>query len=258
MPELIEVESYRRALYLTVGRRIDAASTPDLSFVRGVDPVELVATLTGAVVESTSRRGKLAMAHLDNGTVLGLRFGMTGRLVVDDVAPIEQLEYSSGRDDPSWDRFALRFAGGGTLRINDPRRFGNVELDPDLTRLGPDATTISVAELREAMRSDRSLKAVLLDQSRIAGLGNLLVDEILWRVGLDPARSARSLPDETLAELRRVMRRTIAQLTRRGGSHLGDLADERHVDGRCPRDGAQLLRRTLAGRTTLSCPEHQR
>ncbi len=259
MPELIEVELYRQALDATVGRRISAVLTPDPTYARNnLGGDEVRAALVGTTIESTARIGKLAVAALDSGHHLGLRFGMTGRLVVDDVAVIDELEYSSGRDDPAWDRFVLRFADGGVARINDPRRFGSVELDPDLSRLGPDATLISAAALAAALQSDRSVKAVLLDQSRIAGLGNLLVDESLWRAGIDPARSARSLDDEAVKHLRRVIRRTVAQLTRRGGSHRGDLQDERHQGGICPADGASLTRRTVAGRTTISCPAHQR
>lgn len=259
MPELIEVELYRRALDLTIGRPIVSVDTPDPAYARNnVGTDEVRSALVGTTIESTTRRGKLAVAALDSGRRLGLRFGMTGRLVVDDVAVIDTLEYSSGRDDPAWDRFALHFADGGVARVNDPRRLGSVELDPDLGRLGPDATDISAVELAVALRSDRSVKAVLLDQSRIAGLGNLLVDETLWRAGIDPARSARSLDLDAVAHLRRVMRRTVAQLTRRGGSHRGDLQDQRHQGGYCPADGAPLVRRTVAGRTTLSCPEHQR
>lgn len=258
MPELIEVELYRRALDATIGRQIVDVETPDPTYGRnGVTGDEIRAELVGTAIETTSRVGKLALAHLDSGRVLGLRFGMTGRLVVDDVAVIDALEYSSSRDDPAWDRFVLRLADGGAARVNDPRRFGSVELDPDLTRLGPDATLITAAGLTAAFTSDRAVKSVLLDQSRIAGLGNLLVDETLWRAGIDPVRSARSLDDTTVAHLRRVMRRTIAQLTRRGGSHRGDLQDERHEGGVCPADGATLLRRTVGGRTTLSCPHHQ-
>lgn len=259
MPELIEVELYRRALDATVGRRIAAVLTPDPTYARNnLGGDEIRAALLGTTIEATSRVGKLAVADLDSGHALGLRFGMTGRLIVDGAAPIEALEYSSNRDEPSWDRFALRFDDGGSLRMNDPRRFGSVELDPDVTRLGPDAALITSPELRTALQSDRAVKAVLLDQTRIAGLGNLLVDETLWRAGIDPARSARSLDAETAAHLRRVVRRTITLLTRRGGSHLGDLQEERHQGGRCPRDGAELLRRTVGGRTTISCPVHQR
>ena len=77
--------------------------------------------------------------------------------------------------------------------MNDPRRFGSVEIDPAVDRLGPDATTITTTELAAALASARAVKAVLLDQTRIAGLGNLLVDETLWRAGIDPARIARTL-----------------------------------------------------------------
>jgi len=258
VPELLEVETYRRALDAVVGRRIDAVAVLDPSYVRGGRTDELAAAVTGSTIESTARIGKLAIARLDSGHDLGLRFGMTGRLVVDGVAPIAELEYSSGRDEPAWDRFALRLADGGSVRMNDPRRFGSVELDPDVTRLGPDATVIGLDGMVSAMASDRAVKAVLLDQARIAGLGNLLADETLWRAGIDPNRTARSLGTDEVAHLRRVMRRTVAALGRRGGSHMGDLQVHRVQGGRCPADGAELLRRTIGGRTTISCPTHQR
>ena len=129
--------------------------------------------------------------------VLGLRFGMTGRLLVDDDAAIAQLEYSSDRNDPAWDRFALHFDDGGRMVMRDPRRLGGVELDPDESRLGVDAWTITAPELSDRLAGSRTaLKARLMDQGRIAGLGNLLTDEILWRVGLAPVRQAGSLTDD--------------------------------------------------------------
>ena len=80
-------------------------------------------TVAGATIEGTGRRGKLlTVDHGPERPVLGLRFGMTGRLVLDGEAPIAQLEYASGRDDPAWDRFALRFSDGARLRLSDPRR----------------------------------------------------------------------------------------------------------------------------------------
>lgn len=97
-----------------------------------------------------------------------------------------------------------------------------------------------------------------MDQSRIAGLGNLLADEILWRAGLDPARPAAELDDEEVRRLHRHTRATLDRLLDRGGSHTGDLMAERHRHGVCPRDGTSLARRTIGGRTTYSCPLHQR
>ena len=134
-----------------------------------------------------------------------------------------------------------------------------MELDPDLDALGPDAWTITLRQLRSALAgSTAPLKARLLDQSRVAGLGNLLVDEALWRVGLDPARPAGGLDEGELARLHRQVRATVQRSFDRGGSHTGDLMGERHRGGTCPRDGAPLLRRTIGGRTTYSCPVHQR
>ena len=191
--------------------------------------------------------------------VLGLRFGMTGRLVVDDHAVIEELEYSSGRNEPEWRRFALVFADEGILAIIDPRRLGGVELNPDETRLGPDAFGLAKRQLAAALEGSRTaLKARLLDQRRVAGLGNLLVDEILWRSGLDPAREAGSLGEAEQAQLANGIRSTVAELAERGGAHTGDLHLARVRGGSCPRDGELLDRRTIGGRTTYSCPQHQR
>ena len=150
------------------------------------------------------RRGKLLLLDTGDGPTVGLRFGMTGRLLVDGVPGMEHLEYGSDRAEPAWDRFTLAFAEGGELRIRDPRRLGGVELDPDEDRLGPDALDITPAQLREIIGSSRApLKARLMDQHALAGVGNLLVDEALWRAGIDPARPANSL---SAAELRRLHR----------------------------------------------------
>lgn len=257
MPEILEVERYREAAEPVVGRVIDEVRAPDAWFVKRGDPDELRAVLPGRRVVGLRRIGKLLLVDTD-GPVLGLRFGMTGRLLVDGAAPIDQLEYSSGRDLPEWHRFGLGFAPSGSLVVSDPRRLGGVELDPDESRLGVDALDATVEQLAAALAGSRAaVKARLMDQHHVAGLGNLLTDETLWRAGIDPARPASEVGGDDLVALHTAMREVLSELGERGGSHTGDLHLERTPGGRCPRDGAELVRRTIGGRTTWSCPHHQ-
>ena len=257
MPELIEVENYRRQAEAVIGRTIVDAPVLDPFGLRHDDPGRVRELLRGVTIAGADRIGKLLLLETD-GPVLGLRFGMTGRLLVDGSAAIHRLQYGATGDDERWDRYVLVFADGGELRIRDPRRLGGMELDPDTDRLGPDAATISTADLAAALDGSRtSLKARLLDQSRVAGLGNLLVDETLWRAGLDPARPAGGLDDEEVGLLAATIVATVADLSRRGGSHTGDLQPARERGATCPLDGAPLERRTVGGRTTYSCPRHQ-
>lgn len=262
LPEILEIEYYRRSAESVLGRKIVAVDAPDDWFLKGVSATDVCAALVGTSFVSFRRRGKLMLCDTAAGPVLGLRYGMTGRVIVDGGAPIEKLEYGSGRNDPAWIRFAVSF-GEGRLEISDPRRLGGVSLDPDEDALGPDAWSISEQELHEALgtgarrRSTMALKARLLDQKRLAGLGNLLSDEILWRTGLAPERPAAELSGDDVALLADAIVSTLDELSARGGSHTGDLQEERNPDGRCPRDGAELRRAEVGGRTTWWCPEHQ-
>ena len=266
MPELVEVETYRRLAGRTVGRTVACVIAPDEWFLKGgTSAPALAAALAGATVAGTDRVGKLLLLSFDpvggpgEATLLGLRFGMTGRLIVDGCAAVESLLYSSDRDDPQWDRFALEFTDGGSLRMRDPRRLGGVELDPDLHGLGPDARTITRPQLSRALHGSLApVKARLLDQSRLAGIGNLLGDEVLWQARIAPTRPAGSLGPAAIRRLHLAIGDVIETLLVRGGSHRGDLMPERHPGGCCPADGAALLSATIGGRTTWWCPRHQR
>ena len=261
MPELIEVEQARQLVEAAaLDRPIGAVHAPDPWFLkRGLTPDVVEAVLPGHRIVVARRRGKLLLLDTDDGPVLALHLGMSGRVLVDDRAAGDPLVYGSNREVPVWHRFTVTFADGGSLAIRDPRRLGAVELDPDEGRLGPDATELTLGELRAIVSKSRApLKAVLMNQARIAGLGNLLVDETLWRAGLDPARIADTLDAGEQARLHRAMRTTLRVLSKRGGSHTGDLMPAREPGGHCPKDGAPLLRRTVGGRTTYSCPKHQR
>lgn len=234
----------------------------DRRFVRGhSSPRHLTAALAGVSFTCARRHGKLLVLEMDGpgaGRRLGLRFGMTGRLLLDGRAGVERLVYSSERDVSAWDRFTVRFRDGGQLVVRDPRLLGGVELDPDESLLGPDALVVTAAQLRRALEhSVVALKTRLMDQHRLAGVGNLIADELLWRASLAPQRRSGSLTSAEHRRLHRHLHETLEELIRRGGSHLGDLMPERVPGGRCPRDGTELVRSTVGGRTSWWCPRHQ-
>ena len=247
MPELPEVERARSAIeQAALGRTIAAVDDADTYVCRPHAPGDLAAALTGRQLVAAHRRGKTMWVETDDGPVLGLHLGMAGSIVIDGPAP------------DRWDRFSLEFEDGGRLSRRDRRRLGRAGLDPDLSGLGPDAAEVDRAEFRARVGgSDAPLKARLLDQSVIAGIGNLLADEILWRARLSPRRAAGDLADHELDGLRRAVRAAVRDAIRLGGAHTGAINPERRPGGTCPRCGALLERATVGGRTTFWCPREQ-
>lgn len=261
MPEILEAEAARALIAKrALGREIASVHAPDAWFLkRGLTPRGVRAALRGQSFGEARRRGKLLLVDVSSGATLGLHLGMSGRVIIDGEAAGDPLVYASNRADTAWHRFGVEFTDGGSLYLRDPRRLGAVELDPDEDRLGPDAFSVTLDHLRRTLAGRRApVKAVLMDQARLAGLGNLLCDEALWRAGIDPAREAASLDDAEVRRLHRAIRDTLRILGRRGGSHTGDLTAARGPGLPCPRDGTTLQRRTIGGRTTFSCPLHQR
>ena len=256
MPELPEVES-ARALIAThaLDREIVAVDDTDTWVCRPHAPGEIAAALVGARLVGASRRGKSMWLDSDRGPVLGLHLGMAGRIVVDDRAAGDRLR---GADGARWDRFELAFADGGRLALHDKRRLGRAVLDPDLSGVGPDAAEVGRALFRDRVgRGSAPLKARIMDQAVIAGVGNLLADEALWQARLSPLRPAGELEEEELDRLRRTIRASVRSALRKGGVHTGELISHRGPGGRCPRCGAELVRATVGGRTTWWCPVEQ-
>lgn len=262
MPEILEAELARELIEArALDREIATVHAPDAWFLkRGLTPDAAEAALPGHRFTAARRRGKLLLLDTDaSGPTLALHLGMSGRVVIDDQAAGDPLLYAANGDNPAWRRFGVTFMDGGSLYLRDPRRLGAAELDPDEDRLGADAFAVRLPGLRKQLTASRApIKAVLMDQSRIAGLGNLLTDEVLFRAGVDPARPANTLSDDEIKRVARAISTTLRTLRRRGGSHTGDHMPARVPGGHCPRDGAELLRRTVGGRTTYSCPVHQR
>ena len=211
-------------------------------------PGEIAAALVGLELISAHRRGKAMWVQTDGGPVLGLHLGMAGRIVIDE-PPI----------DRPWDRFVLEFEDGGRLALRDRRRLGRAVLDPALARVGPDAATVGRAVFRDRVgRGGAPIKARIMDQATVAGVGNLLADEALWRARLHPRRPAGDLHADELDLLRRELRTAIRGALRKGGVHTGAFAQDRRRVGRCPRCGAELERAVVGGRTTYWCPAEQR
>ncbi|MEP6649270.1 MAG: zinc finger domain-containing protein [Lapillicoccus sp.] len=133
-----------------------------------------------------------------------------------------------------------------------------VRLDANRATLGPDAEHITLPEFRERLgRGTAPVKARLLDQSVVAGVGNLLADETLWQARISPRRPGGELDQDELARLRRSLRTATRRARERGGVHTGAFIAHRRRDGHCPRCGAELERATVGGRTTYWCPVEQ-
>ncbi len=148
---MIEVEYYRRLAERALDRRITSVRVPDPHCLGDhLSAPALRRALVGRRLEAARRRGQLLVFDSD-GPRVGLRFGMTGGLVVDDQAAIDRLLYSSGTSAPKWVRLRVGFADGGSLALHDPRRFGRVVLEPDEEALGPDALEVTAGGLRAAL-----------------------------------------------------------------------------------------------------------
>jgi formamidopyrimidine-DNA glycosylase len=243
MPELPEAERARQAIDRVLGREVVAVDDRDTYVCRPHAPGEIAAALAGQKLLRTHRRGKFLWVET-TGPVLGLHLGMSGRIEIDEPpAP------------NGWDRFSIAFAGGGRLALHDKRRLGRVLLEPDFAHVGPDAAEVGREEFRARVgRGTAPIKARLLDQGAVAGVGNLLADESLWRARLSPHRPAGELSVEELDRLRRELRAAVRSAIRLGGAHTGDVIAERRSDGVCPRCGGPMARGVVGGRTTFWCP----
>jgi formamidopyrimidine-DNA glycosylase len=272
VPELPEVESARALIEeRALGRKIAAVDDRDAYVCRPHSPGELADALTGSTLTAAHRIGKTMWCETDGGEgpVLGLHLGMAGRIVVDAHHAGDPVGDGPSRgygdrpepgfaDNPQWARFRLDFSDGGSLLLFDKRRLGRAVLDPDLSALGPDALEVAKAEFRTLVGAGAApLKARIMDQSVIAGVGNLLADETLFHAGLSPVRPAGDLDETELDELWRVLRRCTRAAIKKGGVHTGSFVAHRARGGACPACGADLVRAAVGGRTTYWCPVDQ-
>ncbi|MFN6934518.1 MAG: bifunctional DNA-formamidopyrimidine glycosylase/DNA-(apurinic or apyrimidinic site) lyase [Tsuneonella sp.] len=271
MPELPEVETTVRGLaaYLD-GERIERVAV-NRADMRHPFPPGLVQSLTGAHVTGLSRRAKYGLIHTDRDTTVVFHLGMSGRWRIDPDAPDKH------------DHFVIETARH-SFALNDARRFGSVdlvdtaELDtwPAFAALGPEplGPALSARHLYRAFAGRRqAIKLLLLDQTIVAGLGNIYVCEALWRAGIDPRKAAGRVTHPRLERLVPAIREVLEQSIADGGStlrdyarpdgQLGYFATRFAVYGRegeqCLRDDGGTVRRIVqGGRSTWFCPRCQR
>ncbi|HEX2678558.1 MAG TPA: bifunctional DNA-formamidopyrimidine glycosylase/DNA-(apurinic or apyrimidinic site) lyase [Polyangiales bacterium] len=292
MPELPEVEVTRRELVpKLVGRTIARVRTTRPSYFFLTSPAKLARTLPGRRVNALTRTGKYLLCELDDGARLLLHLGMTGQLFFSGDPSLRLLsalrgvtlapeEQSDGFRPDAHTHLVLAFEDGGPeLLFRDVRKFGKVELlvgdkpSPRLEKLGVDALLATGADLaRAAQKRSVAVKTLLLDQSVLAGVGNIYADEALFLARVSPTRRASRLSasecDAIVAAAQRVMLRSIetggssiSDYVRPGGDR-GGYQNERHVYSRtgepCHVCGTPIKRKVLGARSTHYCPKCQR
>jgi formamidopyrimidine-DNA glycosylase len=254
LPELPDVEGFKRYLNRhAAGRRIEALDVRDPMMLRGGS----TRGLRGAELGRARRHGKWLLAGAGPNATILMHFGMTGLL---------HWTASPGDRHPH-DRVVLRL-DGGELSYRNMRRFGAVHVARGedgvagvIGDLGPDALDLSRDDFHALLAGRRrSLKAALMDQTVVAGLGNLLVDEIAWRARVNPRASLERMRADRRDRLYDRMTEVLRASIPRGRippdpGWLTGARDER--PGSCPRCGSRLRRATLAGRTTCWCPRCQ-
>ena len=274
MPELPEVETVRlRLAPAVVGRRLERVEIRDSRLTRPDDPLVVAAELLGERVAALERRGKYLVFRFESGRGLLVHLRMTGGF---------RLAAGNGLPDDPYVRAVVTLDDGSDVAYRDVRRFGTwqllepYEVEPFLSaRLGeePLGRRFTARALGERLAGRRApIKAALLDQRTIAGMGNIYVDEALWRARIHPLRPARGLDHEDVKRLHRAVRRALeAGLARQGATirnyatpdgEAGGIQHEFNVYGRagepCSRCGTPIEKTRAGGRGTWYCPSCQR
>lgn len=289
MPELPEVETVCRGLAPHMeGRRINHVDQrrPDLRFPF---PDRFAERLMGREIVALTRRAKYVLIQLDDGTVWMVHLGMSGRFTVNEApkrASSGQVGHNSGwAIAEKHDHVIVTLSDGGRVVFNDPRRFGFMDLiapgeqdaHPSLRDLGPEplSDAFNLAYFSQRLRGrNGNIKAMLLDQKVVAGLGNIYVCEALWRAGISPKRKAASIAGKRADRLVPLIKDVLREAIAAGGSSLrdyrqadGELGYFQHqwdVYGRegeaCgfPDCGGTVSRLVQSNRSTFYCPKHQR
>lgn|SRR5579871_445391 len=263
MPELPEVETVARSIAPLVGRRILSAEFRCLRILRGGDPDRMAAALQGRKIAGVKRYGKFLLIELQGGGYLVVHLGMTGRLL---------LGGSAGKHT-----HAILTLDRGVLLYDDSRQFGCIQFSPEfparVAKLGPEPLEIAQEDFLPALRRRKTrIKALLLNQAFLRGLGNIYADEALFRAGIHPLAVASRLRADRARRLYQAIRTVLTEAIAAGGSSISDYVD---AEGRkgffqfshrvyqrtgepCVNCGTPIRRILVAQRSSHFCPKCQK
>ncbi len=263
MPELPEVETVVRSITPLVGRRIMSAEFRNLRILRGGDPDRIAARIQGRKITAVRRYGKFILVSLSGGGYLLIHLGMTGRLLLGGA--------------PGKHTHAILTFDRGMLLYDDSRQFGSIqffeEFPARVARLGPEPLEVSFEEFAAGLRGRKtSIKALLLNQAFVRGVGNIYADEALFRAGIQPQTIASRLRKDRARRLYDAMVAVLTEAIAAGGSSISDYVD---AEGRkgffqfshrvyqrtgepCVTCGTAVRRVIVAQRSSHFCPKCQR
>jgi formamidopyrimidine-DNA glycosylase len=258
MPELPESDAARRKIAdHCLNRTIEGFTLGEVSHVELPSEAERE-QLVETQFSATRRHGKYIFAGRKGGPWLHVHLGMSGSFRI----------YDEGEDAPDYARLTVEFEGGRRLAFRDPRKFGAVALVPDVDDfiagkgLGPDAMTIGDNAFASAIGATRgAIKSALLNQRKLAGVGNLWSDETLYRCGIMPDVRACDLDTGAVGQLHRTMQDIMGVVIEQNADYSQlprDWLIHNRTDGAdCPRCGGTITKKTVGGRTAYHCPDHQ-
>jgi formamidopyrimidine-DNA glycosylase len=263
MPELPEVETVTRSIAPLVGRRIVAAEFTCLRILRGGDPDRMAAAMSGRKIAGVKRYGKFIVVTMGGGGYVTIHLGMTGKLL---------LGGPTGKHT-----HAILTLDRGVLLFDDSRQFGCIEYSAEfpkrVARLGPEPLEIGVEEFVAGLKPRRtSVKALLLNQAFVRGIGNIYADEALHRAGIHPQAIAAKLRADRARKLHAAIGEVLSQAIEAGGSSISDYVDAQGRKGffqfqhrvyqrtgePCAACGAAIKRLVVAQRSSHFCPRCQK
>ena len=262
MPELPDVENFRKYFNRTsLHKKIQKVDVNAKKMLKGVSSRSLQMNLKNDSFSKTSRHAKYLFAHTDNDKILVLHFGMTGRL-----------QYYKNEDEkPDHTRMLINFSNGYHLAFDCPRKFGRIFLIDDKRKfiekrkLGPDpvADKLNLSKFRKILDGKRgAIKAALMDQKTISGLGNIYSDEILFNAGIHPASKTEKMSSDQLTKIYRMMNKVLnkvidvdADVRKMPRTYL---LSHRESGKDCPRCSGKIRKKTIGGRSAYFCDKHQK